>query len=828
MQSPLQVTIMATLLEDTGEPPQQRYRLFAEYYRTIYKRETRRKLLGGVLTERQKDIDTIHALAGLMLQVAGESGDGRAGSTSSRKVDSALSDEQFRQLVRRRLEQIGISPARASELNARISDGSLQRLVFLVRPRVGWVQFDITSLKEFMAAEAIMNGSDEDVRERIKVIAPVSYWRNVFQFAAGKCFVEREHLLDNLVSVCAGLNESKSFESIIGDAVAGRAANATLWGSRLALDILADGTARQYPGYELLFARIALQLARLDDPESCARLASVYHDDLLGLYTEVIKDRLGQANFFSQVGGWNMLTNLADLGVSWALRMLEERWPVDVEAQETLLSYRGRRGHFAWAVAKVAGLAPKMPPRWFYYTVMNEMFDPSDLPTEGPWRILMREVHSRERVLDVPMRSAWSELIARISVTSMHSGPDLFNAIKTTEFFHADWFPLISGARFGTCPNAKTLANELNWLADRWVPNTTFWTLPVPWPLAICLRHARTQDDLRAQAQAAEQGLLGDAKQWSSAEARWRSMGIIEADFLAPPTNNSPVSSAIAEAGFPFGVCNISIAGGYSSSQLSASIARLRAIENDELRCWLASVLLSQWEFPRGRPGSRAGGLSPAGFRELHSIAAKKLSKNPRRFWLDNFLASAPDKLQGTEWLDLFDWLGQANDLSLVDPPRPELVEDILHHFCSDPEGHKGLLRVIAEFAFDGIRCQIPKHALNLAKTWGPRYRDDAIGLALSRADLAEDEITALASEILSSDELALAVWRALRMAATSSLRQSALFSLALIDLLRGGSKRESDAAERARRLLIEFLTRIPSSLHDPLVWTKLNLPARV
>jgi hypothetical protein len=45
MQNPLQITIMATLLEETGEPPQQRYRLFAEYYRTIYGRETRRRLL---------------------------------------------------------------------------------------------------------------------------------------------------------------------------------------------------------------------------------------------------------------------------------------------------------------------------------------------------------------------------------------------------------------------------------------------------------------------------------------------------------------------------------------------------------------------------------------------------------------------------------------------------------------------------------------------------------------------------------------------------------------------------------------------------------------
>lgn len=174
MQSPLQVTIMATLLEDTGEPPQQRYRLFAEYYRTIYKRETRRKLLGGILTERQKDIDTIHTHAGLMLQVTGEKTTGKRTRTSTDDIDSALSDDQFRELVRRRLEQIGISAAKVSELLDSISDGSLQRLVFLVRPRVGWVQFDITSLKEFMAAEAIMNGSDDDVRERLKVIAPAN------------------------------------------------------------------------------------------------------------------------------------------------------------------------------------------------------------------------------------------------------------------------------------------------------------------------------------------------------------------------------------------------------------------------------------------------------------------------------------------------------------------------------------------------------------------------------------------------------------------------------------------------------------------------------
>ena len=237
MQSPLQVTIMATLLEDTGEPPQQRYRLFAEYYRTIYKRETRRKLLGGILTERQKDIDTIHAQAGLLLQAAGEKTLAKRSDTAVQEVDSALSDEQFKQLVRRRLEQIGIKAAVMQELLVPISAGTLQRLVFLVRPRLGWVQFDITSFKEFMAAEAIMNGSDEDIRERMKIIAPSSYWRNVFQFAVGKCFIEREHLLDNLVSLCTSLNEDKACGEIVADPSAGRAAKVVLWGSRLALDI---------------------------------------------------------------------------------------------------------------------------------------------------------------------------------------------------------------------------------------------------------------------------------------------------------------------------------------------------------------------------------------------------------------------------------------------------------------------------------------------------------------------------------------------------------------------------------------------------------------
>ena len=115
-----------------------------------------------------------------------------------------------------------------------------------------------------------MNGSDEDIRQRMKVIAPASYWRNVFQFAVGKCFVEREHLLDNLVSLCSALNEETACEEIVLDKIAARASKAVLWGSRLALDILSDGTAEAIPGKEYLFGRIALQLIRFPDAEIAA------------------------------------------------------------------------------------------------------------------------------------------------------------------------------------------------------------------------------------------------------------------------------------------------------------------------------------------------------------------------------------------------------------------------------------------------------------------------------------------------------------------------------------------------------------------------------
>ena len=60
MSSPLQVTIMATLVDQIGQPPQERWRLFQQYYEVIYLRETEREIRASrILQQRKTDINVI-------------------------------------------------------------------------------------------------------------------------------------------------------------------------------------------------------------------------------------------------------------------------------------------------------------------------------------------------------------------------------------------------------------------------------------------------------------------------------------------------------------------------------------------------------------------------------------------------------------------------------------------------------------------------------------------------------------------------------------------------------------------------------------------------
>ena len=104
-------------------------------------------------------------------------------------------------------------------------------------------------MQEYMAAETLHNGDDEQVQTRLTQIAKSNHWENVFLFAAGKCFAERQHLRDTVFTICRQLNEDSTDELL-------RTIN---FGSHLAKKLLDDGSARRQPKYSQCFARTAFE-----------------------------------------------------------------------------------------------------------------------------------------------------------------------------------------------------------------------------------------------------------------------------------------------------------------------------------------------------------------------------------------------------------------------------------------------------------------------------------------------------------------------------------------------------------------------------------------
>ena len=141
MRSPLQVTIMAALVERIGQPPQARWDLFRLYYDVIYDREVERSIpASNILREYRPDIRSIHNRVGLVLQIDSE----RTGRT-----DAKLSRERFVSLVQTRLSEEGHDGDDLHSLSDQIVEAAAERLVFLVETESEQVGFEIRSLQEF-------------------------------------------------------------------------------------------------------------------------------------------------------------------------------------------------------------------------------------------------------------------------------------------------------------------------------------------------------------------------------------------------------------------------------------------------------------------------------------------------------------------------------------------------------------------------------------------------------------------------------------------------------------------------------------------------------
>ncbi|WP_298462029.1 hypothetical protein [uncultured Cellulomonas sp.] len=240
MRSPLQVMIMSLLLERRAKPPQDRAALFADYYDVIYDREVQKKnYLATVLSERRADVDAIHRATGLRLQVASE---------SAGEAEALLSSQDFEMVIRDRLTKEGHKGAALERLAGDLLRAARDRLVLVTAKGKDQVGFELRSIQEFMAACALVDGLDNEVIGRLRVIAPSAHWRNTWLLAVGAVYRDRAPLFDPVLHMMRELDASDTFSLIIETA------------PRLAIDILDDGMASKSPKHLRLLVDLALQI----------------------------------------------------------------------------------------------------------------------------------------------------------------------------------------------------------------------------------------------------------------------------------------------------------------------------------------------------------------------------------------------------------------------------------------------------------------------------------------------------------------------------------------------------------------------------------------
>ena len=552
MRSPLQITIMAALVDQMGQPPQARWNLFNSYYQVIYKREVERDIpASSILRRFQPDINAIHSRVGLLLQVDSE---------HSGRTDARLSRERFVSLVTKRLEEEGHEGDGLKSLTKQIVNAAAERLVFLVGLESDQVGFEIRSLQEFMASECLMGGKDVEVRNRLREIAPLPNWRNVFLFAAGKCFTERQHLREAIHSICGTLNETN------GDRVSGE----YLAGSSLAIDILDDGLTRNQPRFARSFARTALRALDVPNDEFHVHLAGVYEPQLEQVYLSEVSRRIMDPRKGASLGAWHCLLRLVERNVHWAKELAEKNWPSNTDEQVSILegSIGFWRNH--WAAAKFLELLPIMRVsllRDIYHTGMMR----TSYEASSHYRMDASTVHGEElppeRVAMIKvLEGSDFRLLPRIAFlgdgyfgipTIIRPSDDSswFLQLQSLEGIHPSWVVYKSASTFLQNPTKDSLANMLKEIAPLISSESNegdfLWPTMVPWPLAACLTMCHTESDALEMAKRARSGDLGDVDDWLRAQKRWTIDGVTEKDISSMTDERLPFDMCIGASGFP-------------------------------------------------------------------------------------------------------------------------------------------------------------------------------------------------------------------------------------------------------------------------------------
>lgn len=229
MGSPLQVSIMTSLLEDRVRVPSTRYKLFAEFYETVFRREANKwGGLGAMVEQHKSDIDRLHDGAGIRLHVESE---------KSGQADVHLTKDNLKEIARNHLINVQTYDVPDAENTANeLVDLATDRLVLLVESSADHWGYEIRSFQEFMASRFITEGEDELVLTRLRALGRSSHWRNTWLFAAAQVFDARPRLRNNLVDMLREFDDESVADRLVKP------------GAQLCCDLVADNFATETPG----------------------------------------------------------------------------------------------------------------------------------------------------------------------------------------------------------------------------------------------------------------------------------------------------------------------------------------------------------------------------------------------------------------------------------------------------------------------------------------------------------------------------------------------------------------------------------------------------
>ncbi|MND59103.1 hypothetical protein D3C80_502950 [compost metagenome] len=544
MKSPLQVTIMALLVESLGEPPKERWRLFNEYYQVINRREKERDIPAAkLLNSYQADIDFIHQKVGVHLQVESE----RSG-----KTDALLTEEEFSGIIDSRLAAEGHDGKEGERFKNDVIEAAFERLVFLVAPQEGRVGFEIRSLQEFMAAQALTSGSDANVISRLRSIAHASHWRNVFLFAAGRCFYERQHLRDNIFTICSELNDGG-----VSDTVSG-INQALLIGSELALDIIEDGAISNQPAQLRIFTRLALRLLDSHSNMLFSRLGQIYRPAVQDLFEEAISQKLRDRYAEARMGAWQVLLELVKSDIGWAVELAEKEWPTDGKEAGLIAERKMPSEPSLWIAkrwfAAILDQAPDYLHIHYLPNLGNYMNSPEGVSIiELPkwYENFTKAMKGRESyTLTLPRASQNLDFIC--SKELIVEGVELIPADKGVSPW---WHWLCECTLFPYNPSVESLAKIVTGAAELMrtgqFNSVRSWLWSMPWQISSILDAGYSADELDYLAECILRGEMGNEGDWSEASKRWESGEVTSADLSYIPEHGRPFDSNIGQVGYP-------------------------------------------------------------------------------------------------------------------------------------------------------------------------------------------------------------------------------------------------------------------------------------